>query len=731
MRLSLHAFLFAVLFAVALPAMAQEGDFVWRSASGPYAGSAEFVHFGWAILALHDGGVSRTTNGGRTWEPLPNTPGRLSGARMQADGSSIFASSGGLVRTSDAGETWESVGLSGTPLIGHTTDSEGRRYALASEADSAVVYCEEGESWRRVAIGPAQWQARAHSIVSLPSSDAIVVIHADGREVVSTDGGLTWELAAPGDSGTIVTDAIETRDGRVIVTRWVANQFGSSGSTKIAGPVSSEWRLVRFENGAQFVPSFGVAEAFGEAFVGTSRGGYWLDGDWARPVPASGRVREYVPLANPAEAFAGAVFSTRSFFEPVKDPPVLSYPAHGVYRVGADSVAVQRGVRPAVINDVSVSSNWRPLAATDGGVYRLHGSAEGIGNDEQRWERLPYDLGAVHDMAWVGGEVLFLTESTLTGGLCSIGNAHAAVETAEGTVLIAMGETPYVTGGGIMRYPNPQSVCSLESWEGTLTLGQQAAVRGLSALLAPGDGVVLAGSSGETAGNTKLYRSTDDGETWAPIGLPGDREVFDFLINDEGQIWAGTDDGLVRAGLGGEEWTDAGMLAGRQVLDLHRDEANRPLAGTDAGVYRFEEGTWRALGQGLEERAVYTLRWLEGGRLVAGTDRGVWSNVALTSIDTQPSVPDPSAERHALGAPFPNPTASAVTIPVILASATSAWLTVIDVLGREVATHEVGARGPGTHSVAVDTQRLAPGLYVARLVVGGEPAGTRRFTVAR
>lgn len=57
-------------------------------------------------------------------------------------------------------------------------------------------------------------------------------------------------------------------------------------------------------------------------------------------------------------------------------------------------------------------------------------------------------------------------------------------------------------------------------------------------------------------------------------------------------------------------------------------------------------------------------------------------------------------------------------------------VTVVDVLGREVATVASGARSAGVHTEAVDTSRLAPGLYVVR-VETPEGARTARFTVIR
>ena len=81
-------------------------------------------------------------------------------------------------------------------------------------------------------------------------------------------------------------------------------------------------------------------------------------------------------------------------------------------------------------------------------------------------------------------------------------------------------------------------------------------------------------------------------------------------------------------------------------------------------------------------------------------------------------------------APYPNPTRSTATLPFVLSSPTDVRLALYDMLGREVALLAEGLRPAGPHTEALDTSRLAPGLYVARLTAGAEVA-TQRLTVVR
>ena len=84
----------------------------------------------------------------------------------------------------------------------------------------------------------------------------------------------------------------------------------------------------------------------------------------------------------------------------------------------------------------------------------------------------------------------------------------------------------------------------------------------------------------------------------------------------------------------------------------------------------------------------------------------------------------------ALGDGRPNPASTTARAPFALPEAGPARLTVVDVLGRTVATLADGWHAAGTHEAVWDTRSAAPGVYVLRLAAG---AGTvaRTLTVAR
>ncbi|WP_412068537.1 LVIVD repeat-containing protein [Rubrivirga sp. IMCC43871] len=78
---------------------------------------------------------------------------------------------------------------------------------------------------------------------------------------------------------------------------------------------------------------------------------------------------------------------------------------------------------------------------------------------------------------------------------------------------------------------------------------------------------------------------------------------------------------------------------------------------------------------------------------------------------------------------FPNPTAGRVTLAYALVAPARAEAVVVDVLGREVLRQPVDGAA-GAHRVALAAD-LAPGRYVARLLVDGTARGTASLTVVR
>ncbi len=77
---------------------------------------------------------------------------------------------------------------------------------------------------------------------------------------------------------------------------------------------------------------------------------------------------------------------------------------------------------------------------------------------------------------------------------------------------------------------------------------------------------------------------------------------------------------------------------------------------------------------------------------------------------------------------YPNPSASRVTVPVVLGTDAEVSVTVFDVLGRRVAVLAEGHLEAGRHALTLDTSALPTGVYLVRAAAGDE-ARTARITL--
>ena len=118
--------------------------------------------------------------------------------------------------------------------------------------------------------------------------------------------------------------------------------------------------------------------------------------------------------------------------------------------------------------------------------------------------------------------------------------------------------------------------------------------------------------------------------------------------------------------------------------------------------------------------------------LVASNDRNVVTGTLPVTITVTQAVAgeDGADGAFALAAPRPNPAAGSTRLGFETAAAGAVRLSVIDVLGREVAVLVDGERAAGTHHADLDTAALPAGLYVVRLRAGGREA-IQRLTVVR
>ncbi|MEM8557433.1 MAG: T9SS type A sorting domain-containing protein [Bacteroidota bacterium] len=169
-------------------------------------------------------------------------------------------------------------------------------------------------------------------------------------------------------------------------------------------------------------------------------------------------------------------------------------------------------------------------------------------------------------------------------------------------------------------------------------------------------------------------------------------------------------------------------------------DAEVALAAVEAGWPAYDAATLRG-----DLAAAQTLGLAKSeGRLSEGGAFGRDTPGTLAEDRTVLEQITPSAQAAAgaeglpetteLGAPYPNPTAAGVTVPLALAHDAEVTLVLVNTLGRQVRRLASGAHAAGRQAYEIATAGLAPGVYMVQATVTtrhGTARYTERLTVLR
>ena len=169
-------------------------------------------------------------------------------------------------------------------------------------------------------------------------------------------------------------------------------------------------------------------------------------------------------------------------------------------------------------------------------------------------------------------------------------------------------------------------------------------------------------------------------------------------------------------------WNPSGACAPAPIGDQHAQLASGP---------------WR-LGPGEAHDVLFAIPYGRGSsnldsvselRRAATLLRSVYEE-DLLDAQRVPGWPGPPAPPAAveLRRPAPNPFTDEAVMSVTLPAAAGVRVALVDVLGREVAVLADGPHEAGRHPIAIAGAGLAPGVYVARVWVNGQPAGALPVT---
>lgn len=248
------------------------------------------------------------------------------------------------------------------------------------------------------------------------------------------------------------------------------------------------------------------------------------------------------------------------------------------------------------------------------------------------------------------------------------------------------------------------------------------------------DGNLFAGT------NNGVYRSQDKGETWTKLenGIPGNSYVRRFIAEGT-DLFALADDGIYRSQDKGESWsrhTDGfpsfPQASGLAIRAGHLFTVVIRMGKLSGDVYytATESIAWTADSDNLAEQ-MSAILGAHGNYVYASAHNGLWRRpLADFGIST--------VNRHHAAIPgsfrleqnYPNPFNPSTSIRYTVPAAGRVSLKVYDALGRERATLLDRHQAAGTYTVAFDATDLPSGLYLYRLETGAQ-VETRVMTLLR
>jgi photosystem II stability/assembly factor-like uncharacterized protein len=363
-----------------------------------------------------------------------------------------------------------------------------------------------------------------------------------------------------------------------------------------------------------------------------------------------------------------------------------------------------------------------------------------------------------HLFAAIAGLGMFRTKNDgdswtpISGGLAFSQVTGLAIDNRDGSVLVS------ASNGTDTQNELFRSTDNGNSWSLIAAMGSRYIIA------INQSGHVIAGKL-LSMGRDTLFRSTDDGQTWMPTGLT--RKVFYCAINANGHIFACSGTHLYRSIDNGSTWANVrpdsvgglyGSVAfsplGTTFLTEYEPSevgmysriwrstnkgdtwsivrpwsfgVNNPLAVNSSGhvftassevIRSTNDGmTWEDVSSGLPRNPGYFISSLavnSKDRIFAASIAVYRSSRSTTSAENGKELP----AAFALAQNYPNPFNPSTAIGFQVTAYSHVRLSIYDLLGREVATLVNEVKAPGSYEVTWDAGGMASGVYLYRLNAG-------------
>ncbi len=643
------------------------------------------------FAGTYSNGVFVSTNNGTSWSAANSGLPSKSIQVLAANGGDLFAGTGGggVYLSTNNGSSWTSASAGLTDLNVTAIAASGA-YLFAGTANGLVfLSTNNGSVWTSVSTGLPIGEITSLAIIGTNTPPTNLMVGIYNSIYTSTNMGTSWTASTTGLPSSIGATYFAVIGTNIFAGTYDGVFLSSNGGTS--------WNVV--DTGLPANPNIAAMAAIGtNVFAGTSTLGVFRSTDsganWTSPntgFPASNSVNALNVIGS--YLYAGT--------------------ARGVYLSrdnGSDWTSVSNGIPTGnafVTAIASIGTNlFAGMKSDGGGIY--------------------------------GDDVFLSTDSGNSWNPASSGipaNADVAAFAVIGTNLFAA--TP---GQGVFR-----SQDSGASWTAVDNgLPSNASVNILNVpinALAVIGGNLFAGTSSESNGGKSVgggvYLSMDNGASWSDVsdGLPtqpGPDDVNAFAVIGT-TLFAGTSASKPQASTGpvfrstnnGTSWVEASAGFPTNVFDLSLavsdSNGSSPMliAGSEGGgiLFSTDMGTnWTSAGLPLSSEVALAVN---NTYLFSGYNQGVW-RIPLAELNGPSGVSEPPIATSHIQS-YPNPFSQSTTITFASELEGYANITVVNLLGAQVAQLFSGELPAGEHSFTWDADKnvCATGTYECVVRVNG------------
>ncbi len=681
--------------------------------------------------ALFEIGDARAQN---FWEPCNGSTTSVSALAMSQSGT-LYAAVGSGVYISHGGGSWtRSTGSVSAGVIS-SLGIDGNSPLFAA-TDSGVFYSSDyGNSWLAPDSGLIKSYFRSLVVVQ----NNAVFACSDSGVFRSTDNGRKWMRVYTGPiEQTVTVLGVPTSSkvfggthgGGIYVTSDGGDNWSATGDTHSTAPITC---ILGNQNGSLFVGTYGNgmirslnAGTSWEKLSITGKHVYAATIDQSRIVDImtdSGWEFSTTPSGMYWYRQAGVPNASGLVVSP--DIGMIASSFNGLFRFDGSSrwTPLLPSLQGVEIDPISIRSGATIFAGA--GYYAARSTNQG-----KSWEatgRVPWYVSIGALTANTSGTVFAgFIDGNGTGGIyrsfdngrnwdsteLGIGDITMLTCSSQGTLFAG------TRGGAVLR-----STDNGNRW----TDATQGALGGVEviSLECRGNGAVFAGT------HTRIYRSTDNGDSWIWIDSMVMFDGWRFLaLKGPHTVFAGANGGVLRSTDDGNSWqlTNNGLARGYPT-SLIVNSSGFVFVATDSGVFQStnDGDNWMNVTGGLNKlyTGLYHVASLaidSEGILFAGTPFGVFRSSQSTTMLSVVENSTHLSHDLALEPTYPNPVSQGCSMSFSFVVPAFASLKLFDATGREVAVLASGFFDAGEHEVTFDRGTLPGGVYFCRLEAGGQSA---------